>query len=723
MSLRTATETGSRQCRGAAGPLSQWQPDTASDAPLFLIVPYGGGPQPAIELTAGTYILGRSRNSDIRLENPAISGLHARLTVTPAEVVVEDLRSTNGTAINGEGVEKGTLQIGDTLSFGDEVFRLEDARPSVAYAAASEQTVMARSAPVAEATGLAAYGLGAKGTRQPFHRRLAPLLEDLRRYDRDALRGDLFAGLTVAVLLVPQGMAYALLAGLPPIAGLYAALLPPLIYALLGTARQLSVGPVALDSLIVAAGVGALAQAGTEQYWVLATTLALMVGAIQFTMGLLRAGFLVNFLSSPVITGFTAAAAIIIGVSQLKHILGIPTPQGLGVAEILIHLAQHIGEAHLVTLGMGVGSLVFLQVAKRWKTFPAPLVLVAATTGIVWLGGLADAGVHIVGGVPEGLPPIALPAASLAEVRSLLPLAVTLSLVGFMQTISVGKAMAAKGRYTLSPDQELRAVGLANMGAGLTSAYPVSGGLSRSAVNARAGARTGVASMVATLAMALALLFFTPLFYYLPSAALAAIILMAVSGLIDRREIRRILRTKRSEGLVLATTFLATLVIGIQSGVLIGVIASILLFITLNTRPPAAILGRLPGTEIYRNVRDFPRAETHQGIVVLRIDASFYFANAEFIKETLRNIREDQGDRLKAVVLEAGSINDLDSTADAVLQDVAEEFLDRGIRLYIAGVKGPVREVMKRSGLYHKLGANRFFYTVEAAVRRALSEA
>jgi len=430
----------------------------------------------------------------------------------------------------------------------------------------------------------------------------------------------------------------------------------------------------------------------------------------------------VNLLSSPVITGFTSAAALIIGVTQLKHILGIPTPQGLGVAQILIHLAQHIGEAHLVTLGIGLGSIVFLQAAKRWKSFPAPLVLVAAATGIVWLGGLADAGVRIVGAVPEGLPAIGWPATNLADLQSLLPLAVTLSLVGFMQTISVGKAMAAKGRYALSPDQELRAVGLANMGAGLTSAYPVSGGLSRSAVNARAGARTGVASIVTALAMALALLFFTRLFYCLPTAVLAAIILMAVSGLIDRREIRRILRTKRSEGLVLGTTFLATLVIGIQSGVLIGVIASVLLFITLNTRPPAAILGRLPGTEIYRNVRDFPRAETHEGIVAVRIDASFYFANAEFIKETLRNIRKDQGDRLKAVVLDAGSINDLDSTADAVLQEVAEEFLDRGIGLYIAGVKGPVRDVMKRSGLYHKLGANRFFYTVDAAVRRALAE-
>ncbi len=666
--------------------------------------------------------MGRAQDSDIRLENRAVSGLHARLTVTPTEVVVEDLGSTNGTTINGESIQQGIVQIGDTLGFGDEVFRVEDSRPPVAYAAASEQTVMTRAAPVAEATELAAQGLGVKGTLRPLHRRLIPLLDDLAHYDRSALRGDLSAGLTVAVMLVPQGMAYALLAGLPPIAGLYAALVPPLIYALLGTARQLSVGPVALDSLIVAAGIGVLAQAGTEQYWALATTLALMVGAIQVAMGLLRAGFLVNFLSSPVITGFTAAAALIIGVTQLKHVLGIAVPQGLGVTETLLYLGRHIGDTHLITLALGLGSLAFLQVAKRWKAFPAPLVLVAATTAIVWQGGLADAGVRIVGAVPEGLPPIRLPSIHLAELQSLLPLAVTLSLVGFMETVSVGKALATKGHYVISPDQELRAVGLSNIGASLTSAYPVTGGLSRSAVNARAGARTGVASMVAALALAVTLLFFTPLFYYLPSAALAAVILMAVSGLIDRREIRRILRTKRSEGLVLGTTFLATLVIGVQAGVLIGVITSILLFIALNTRPPAAILGRLPGTEIYRNVRDFPRAETHEGIVVLRIDASFYFANAEFIKETLRDIREGQGERLKAVVLEAGSINDLDSTADAVLQEVAEEFLDHGIRLYIANVKGPVREVMNRSGLYHKLGANRFFYTIDAAVRRALAE-
>ena len=694
-----------------------------NDAPLFLLVPHNAGPQPAIGLAAGTYVLGRAGTSDIRLENRAISAQHAQLTVTPGGLMVEDLGSTNGTAINGNAIRKERLQIGDTVSFADEVFRLEDARHPVPYASASEQTVIASAAAVAEAMSSAAHGFRAEGARKPLHRRLIPLLDDLAHYDRGALRGDLSAGLTVAVILVPQGMAYALLAGLPPIAGLYAAFLPPLIYALLGTARQLSVGPVTLDSLIVAAGIGTLAQTGTEHYWALATTLALMVGAIQLAMGLLRAGLLVNFLSSPVLTGFTAAAALIIAVSQLQHVFGISVPQGLGVAETLLHLARHIGDAHLISLGIGFGSLVFLQAAKRWKAFPAPLVLVAATTGIVWQGGFAAAGVSIIGAVPEGLPAIGLPAVHLTELQSLLPLAVTLSLIGFMEAISVGKALAAKGRYVITPDQELRAVGLANIGAGLTSSYPVTGGLSRSAVNARAGARTGIASIVASLAMGLTLLFLTPLFYYLPTAALAAVILMAVSGLIDRREIRRILRTKRSEGLVLGITFLATLVIGIQAGVLIGVISSILLFITLNTRPPAAILGRLPGTEIYRNVRAFPRAETHEGIVVLRIDASFYFANAEFIKETLRDIREAQGNRLKAVVLEAGSINDLDSTADAVLQEVADEFLDRGIRLYIANVKGPVREVMHRSGLYHKLGANRFFYTIDAAVRRALAEA
>jgi SulP family sulfate permease len=333
--------------------------------------------------------------------------------------------------------------------------------------------------------------------------------------------------------------------------------------------------------------------------------------------------------------------------------------------------------------------------------------------------GLEDLGVKVIGEVPSGFFHPGLPPWSPERVLALLPGALTLALVGFMQTISIGKVLATTGRYQIDANQELRALGVANLAAGMSQGYSVTGGLSRSLVNARAGARTQLASVVTAILIAATLLFLTPLFYHLPKAVLGAIVFVSVFGLVDVKEMKRMVSVRWEEGGLLAFTFIATLLLGIQNGLLLGIGASILLFIIRNTRPNAALLGRLPGTEIYRSLYEFPNAEREPGIVILRIDASYYFANAEFIKNKLREIRSNMREPLRAVILDAAAINDLDSTADAALHEILNEYEEQGLPIYIANVKGPVRRVMKRSGLYSRLGGDRFFFSIGAAVERA----
>ena len=619
-------------------------------------------------------------------------------------------------------------------------------RQAVSYGSASEQTLYFSSAKVRAATDAATADDSApahaeSGRKAPQAEtarpdtakgdvqtaasaldrlaRFVPALGWMPRYRKSDLRGDIVAGLTVTVMLIPQGMAYAMLAGLPPVMGLYASIFPMLIYALLGTSRQLSVGPVALDSLLVAAGIGAIAELGGETFIALAILTAALVGLLQLIMGLARVGFIVNFLSSPVICGFTAAAALIIAFSQFKNLLGIELPQSFYPHIVLWNTIQRLSEINLPTLFIGGGSIIGMVVLKRIRpSLPGALIVVVAGTLLVALFGLQTRGVQIVGDIPAGLPGFALPAFDMGRVRELFPVALTIALVGFMEAISVGKVFADRGRYTIDANQELVAIGLANLGGSLFKGFPVTGGFSRSAVNAHAGARTGLATVITAVLIAVTLLFFTSLFYYLPKAVLAAIIMVAVVGLIDIKEVARIARVRKTDGLVFLLTFVATLGLGIQQGLLIGVAASILLFISLNTRPNTAILGRLGNTNIFRDRDRFPEAKTIEGVVVLRIDASFYFANVAFLKEKLREIEETRRGELKAVVLEASSINDLDSSADAALHQIADDYANRGIELYIANVKGPVRDVMKRSGLYDQLGADHFFFSVDAAVKR-----
>lgn len=554
---------------------------------------------------------------------------------------------------------------------------------------------------------------------RPLLRRV-PLVAALRGYGRADMRGDLSAGLTTAVMLIPQAMAYAMLAGLPPIVGLYASTLPLLAYALLGSARQLAVGPVAMDSLLVAAGVGALATAGTEHYITLAIALALLVGAIQVAMGLLRAGFLVNFLSQPVISGFTSAAALIIGLSQLQHLLGVPFENTQAVHEIVGQAVARIGEVEPVTLAIGLGSITTLvALQKKAPKVPRALAVVIVSTTLVWALSLHERGVAIVGQVPSGLPPLSWPSVAPGALLAMLPTAITIALIGFMEAISVARALARRTRHEVDANQELVALGAANVAAGVVGGYPVTGGFSRTAVNASAGARTPLSGVVTAAVIGLTLVLFTPLFYFLPKAVLAAVIMTAVFGLVDLREVRHLWRVDRTDLGLLVFTFAATLVAGIGLGILLGVGASLAVFVVRSTRPHAAVLGRIPGTTAYRNLERFGDARTIPGVVILRIDAQFYFGNVGFLKDTiarqLEQFEQHEGD-LRAIVIDASGINRLDSSAEAALWDIDDDLRRRGIELHLAGVKGPVRDVMDRSGLVERLGPEHQHLTLHDAV-------
>lgn len=552
--------------------------------------------------------------------------------------------------------------------------------------------------------------------------KLFPLLGTLRGYRRGDLGADLVAGLTTGVMLVPQAMAYAMLAGLPPVMGLYASVAPLVLYALLGTARELAVGPVAMDSLLVAAGVGVMAASGSDRYLELAILLALMVGTVEVVLGLLRGGFLVNFLSAPVVAGFTSAAALIIGLNQLGHLLGMPLSRSTHVHQILVEAAGKLGEVNPVTAAIGLSSVAALLLMRRFSPrLPRALIVVGVATLLTVAFGLEQHGVAIVGEIPRGLPSPRLALPSWDDLSALFPTALAIALVGFMEAISVAKAYALRRGYELDPNRELVALGAANLGAGLFGGYPVTGGFSRTAVNAQAGARTQLAALVTASFVALVLLFLTPLLTSIPKAVLAAIIMAAVFGLIDVAEARRLWRVKRGDLALMGLTFLATLAVGIQEGLAIGVGASLLTFIVRSTRPHWALLGRVPGTESYRNLARHRDLVTTEGVLVLRIDAQLYFGNVSFLKDTVRRLVADHPG-VQALVLDASSINQLDSSAETALSTLADELRDAGIDLHLAHVKGPVLDVMERSGLVEKLGRDHLHESVHDAVQAAARE-
>lgn len=549
-------------------------------------------------------------------------------------------------------------------------------------------------------------------------RKFLPILEWLPAYKSENLKGDLSAGLTVGVMLIPQGMAYAMIAGLPPIYGLYASTIPLILYAIFGTSRQLAVGPVAMVSLLTATGIGALAQGGTETYILLAITLALFVGLIQFLLGAFRLGFLVNFLSHPVISGFTSAAALIIGLSQLKHLLGIKLERSHYVHEILIEAGSRIGELNIATFLIGILGIVLIMGAKRInKAIPGPLLAVVFGILAVWGLGLTEQGVKIVGDVPSGLPSFVIPGINLENFSSLLPIALAIALVSFMESIAVAKAIQAKHKdYKVDANQELIGLGIANIGGSFFQSYPVTGGFSRTAVNDQAGAKTGLAAIISAVLIALTLLFLTGLFYYLPNAILASVIMVAVFGLIDIKEAVHLWHADRSDFWMLIATFIGTLALGIEQGILIGVVLSIAIIIFRTTMPHFAVLGKIPGKPHYKNITRFDDLEVRDDILIMRFDARLYFANVNYFKDKIEEEIARKGKKLKLFILDANSINGLDSSGMHALEEIIGLCHAQDVEFNLASVKGPVRDILVRGGLIDKIGEGNFFMRVQHAV-------
>jgi SulP family sulfate permease len=545
-----------------------------------------------------------------------------------------------------------------------------------------------------------------------------PILDWLPNYNKSNIKGDVSAGLTVGVMLIPQGMAYSMLAGLPPIYGLYASIVPLLIYAIFGTSRQLAVGPVAMVALLVAAGVGELAEGGSGEYITLAIALALMVGVIQFAMGLFRLGFLVNFLSHPVIAGFTSAAALIIGFSQLKHLMGINIPRSNHVHEIIINAAENIGATNLPTLLIGVGGVLLLLAVKRFKLpIPGPLLLVVLSVLVVWVFGLQEVGVKIVGTVPEGLPAIGVPAFKLDQLQTLLPIALTIAFVSYMESIAVAKAVQSKHKdYEVKPNQELIGLGLANVAGSFFQAFPTTGGFSRTAVNDQSGAKTGLASIISAGLIALTLLFLTPLFYYLPNAVLASVIMVAVFGLIDIKEAKFLWKADRSDFWMMIATFAGTLFLGIEEGIAIGAILSLVIVIYQTSKPDVIKLGKVPGASYYKNLTRFRKLEVRDDLLIVRLDARLYYANIDHFIQTIKKMVSEHEGELKALVLDADSINGIDSSGIHAIKDLIDDCKSRNLTLLMTSVKGVVRDAFERTGVHDELGRDHFFMRVQNAV-------
>jgi SulP family sulfate permease len=555
-----------------------------------------------------------------------------------------------------------------------------------------------------------------------------PILSWGRDYSRANLSNDLVAALIVTIMLIPQSLAYALLAGLPPEAGLYASIVPIMLYAVFGTSRALAVGPVAVVSLMTAAALSNIAEQGTMGYGVAALSLAGLSGVILLAMGLFRLGFIANFLSHPVIAGFITASGIIIAASQLKHLLGIDA-EGHNLLELVVSLVRHLTETNWITAIIGVLATGFLfWVRKGLKPLlerldlasgltgvlvkTGPVAVVVATTLAVWAFGLADKGVRIVGAVPQSLPPFTLPSFSPDLLGQLLLPAFLISIIGFVESISVAQTLAAKKRQRIDPDQELIGLGAANIGASLTGGFPVTGGFSRSVVNFDAGADTPAAGAFTAIGLAIAALALTPLIYFLPKATLAATIIVAVLSLVDFSILKRSWTYSKADFAAVLATILMTLGLGVEIGVSAGVGLSILLHLYKSSKPHIAEVGQVPGTEHYRNVLRHD-VITDPAIVTLRVDESLYFANARFLEDKIQN-RVAKDKNIRHVILQCSAINEIDLSALESLEAINQRLHEMDVQLHLTEVKGPVMDRLKREHFLSEMTGQVFLSQFEA---------
>ena len=555
-----------------------------------------------------------------------------------------------------------------------------------------------------------------------------PILVWGRAYNQESFTHDLVAALIVTVMLIPQSLAYALLAGLPPEVGLYASVAPLVLYAVLGSSRVLAVGPVAVVSLMTAAAVGEHAAAGTHAYWQVAITLAFLSGGMLLLMGLLRLGFLANFLSHPVISGFISASGLLIAASQMKTILGVKV-EGHNFVELLMGLLAQFGQVHALTALLGALTVAFLfwvrtglkpllvraglsdKLARMWAK-AGPVAAIALSTLLAWSLDWKGQGMKLVGTVPSGLPPLTLPLWDLALWRELLVPAALISVVGFVESVSVGQTLAAKRRQRIEPDQELVALGASNLSAAFTGGFPVTGGFARSVVNFDAGAVSPAAGVYTAVGITLASLFLTPALYYLPQATLAATIIVAVLSLVDLPLFRSTWNFSKLDFSALIATFFATLVLGVESGLVIGVALSLGLFLLRASRPHIATVGLMPGTEHFRNVSRHP-VRVSPRLVCLRVDASMFFANARAIEDRI-NAEVASRPALEHVLLQCSAVNDIDASALESLHAIAGRLHDSGIALHFSEIKGPIMDKLNKTDFLKTLHGRVFLTSYQA---------
>ena len=544
-----------------------------------------------------------------------------------------------------------------------------------------------------------------------------PMLEWARPYDRDTLVSDLVAALIVTIMLIPQSLAYASLAGLPPEVGLYASIVPLLMYAMLGSSRVLAVGPVAVVSLMTATAIGEHAAVGSPHYWSVAITLAFLSGAMLLVMGLLRMGFLANFLSHPVISGFITASALLIAAGQFKVILGIKA-EGHNFFELVWSVIQQLGHIQPITAGMGMTTVAFLFWARRglkpllqsWGlpvrladvlAKAGPVAGIAVTAAITWFFEWHLAGVKIVGYVPAGLPPLTLPQWDMTLWQELTVPALLISVVGFVESVSVGQTLAAKRRQRIVPDRELVALGASNLGASFTGGFPVTGGFARSVVNFDAGAQTPAAGVFTAVGILVAALLLTPALYFVPQATLSATIVVAVLSLVDMSILRSTWAYSRSDFAAVVATLLVTLAIGVEEGLVAGVALSLLLYLFKTSRPHIAEVGLVPGTEHFRNVLRHP-VKVNPHLASLRVDESLYFANARVLEDRVNALVAERL-QLQHLVLQCSAINDIDASALDSLEAINQRLADSGVRLHLSEVKGPVMDRLQATAFLSNL--------------------
>ncbi len=555
-----------------------------------------------------------------------------------------------------------------------------------------------------------------------------PLLDWGRQYNRDTFTNDLVAAVIVTVMLIPQSLAYALLAGLPPEVGLYASVAPLLLYAVLGSSRVLAVGPVAVVSLMTAAAVAEHAAAGTHAYWQVAITLAFLSGSMLLLMGLLRLGFLANFLSHPVISGFISASGLWIAASQLKTLMGVKA-EGHNFVELLYSLLHQASNIHLLTLGVGIAATAFLfWVRKGLKPLliswglqaraadmtakAGPVAAIALTTVLAWQLDWQGQGMKLVGTVPQGLPPLTAPMWDLTLWQELLVPALLISVVGFVESVSVGQTLAAKRRQRIEPDQELVALGAANLSSAFTGGFPVTGGFARSVVNFDAGAVTPAAGVFTAVGITLASLFLTPALYYLPQAILAATIVVAVLSLVDFGILKSTWAFSKLDFIAASITLLATLLVGVESGLVMGVVVSLALFLFRASRPHIATVGLVPNTEYFRNVLRHDVLVSPK-LVCLRVDASLFFANARGVEDHI-NAEVAARPNLEHVLLQCSAVNDIDASALESLETIASRLKDSGISLHFSEIKGPVMDKLNKTKFLQHLNGRVFLTNYQA---------